>query len=299
MTPTPAITVTGLTKRYGSRVAVDDLSFEVPTGRVTGFLGPNGAGKTTTIRMVLGLVRPTSGSALVDGRLFATLEAPARTVGVLIEGAQAHPGRTARDHLRILATERQVPHGRIDETLARVHLSEDRNRKVGDFSLGMRQRLDLAAALLGDPRILMLDEPVNGLDPAGIRWLREFLRGFAADGGTVFVSSHQLAETSQMADDVVVIDRGRLVTHTPVAELTADRVVHVRSPHVDELAMYVLAAGGDVRSRELDSVDIAGMTVEQVGSIAAAHSIELHELSTRSATLEDVFLDLTTQGAGS
>ncbi len=299
MSPTPAITVTGLTKRYGAHVAVRDLSFEVPRGRVTGFLGPNGAGKTTTIRMILGLIRPTTGSALVDGRPFATLEDPARTVGVLIEGAQAHPGRTAHDHLRILATERRVSHGRIEDTLARVHLSDDRDRKVGGFSLGMRQRLDLAAALLGEPRILVLDEPANGLDPAGIRWLRGFLRGFATDGGTVFVSSHQLAETSQLADDVVVIDHGQLVTHTPVAELTADRVVHVRSPHADDLAMYLLAAGADVRSRELDSVDVAGVSIEHVGAIAATHSIELHELSTRSATLEDVFLDLTAEGARS
>lgn len=292
----PAIVVTGLTKRYGNHEVVSDLSFSVPAGKVTGFLGPNGAGKTTTIRMILGLIRPTSGSATVEGRPFARLPEPASSVGVLIEGAQAHPGRTARAHLRILAAERSVEGGRIDETLERVHLTGARDEKVRGFSLGMRQRLDLAAALLGEPHILILDEPANGLDPAGIRWLRGFLRSFAADGGTVFVSSHQLAETSQLADDVVVINRGRLVTHTPVAELTSQTVVRVRSPQAADLQGYLEAAGVESCRTAADTIEVVGTPMEEVGAIAAANAIVLHELSTRTNTLEDVFLDLTAGG---
>lgn len=295
MSSSPAITVTGLTKRYGKHDAVRDLSFSVPEGRVTGFLGPNGAGKTTTIRMVLGLIRPTAGTAMVAGLPFAELPDPARTVGVLIEGAQAHPGRTAHDHLRILAAERSVDPARIGETLERVHLTDASDRKVGGFSLGMRQRLDLAAALLGQPDILVLDEPANGLDPAGIRWLREFLRAFANDGGTVFVSSHQLAETAQLADDVVVINQGRLVTHTAVRDLTTDSIVRVRSPQIDLLLQRVEAAGGEVRGKDGDAFELTGLAMEAIGGIAAAELIELHELSTRTSTLEDVFLDLTNQ----
>lgn len=298
MTPnTDAIAVTGLTKRYGRHEAVSDLSFSIPHGRVTGFLGPNGAGKTTTMRMILGLIRPTAGSATVEGNHFSQLQDPARQVGVLIEGAQAHPGRTAHDHLRILAGERSVDAGRVDETLERVHLTGARDKKVRGFSLGMRQRLDLAAALLGEPHILILDEPANGLDPAGIRWLRQFLRSFAADGGTVFVSSHQLAETSQLADDVVVINHGGLITHTSVAELTAESIVRVRSPQIHELERLVKETGADVRITEDDALELTGLVTEQVGAIAAASSIELHELTVRTSTLEDVFLDLTDEGA--
>lgn len=294
-----AIVVTGLVKRYGNHEAVGDLSFSVPHGKVTGFLGPNGAGKTTAIRMILGLIRPTAGSATIEGRPFSQLEDPARQVGVLIEGAQAHPGRTAHDHLRILAAERRVDARRVDDTLERVHLTDARDKKVREFSLGMRQRLDLAAALLGEPRILILDEPANGLDPAGIRWLREFLRVFAADGGTVFVSSHQLAETGQLADDVVVINHGQLVTHTSVDELTAGRIVFVRSPQVDELERLVKEAGAETRTTGHESLELTGLVTAQVGAIAAASSIELHELTVRTSTLEDVFLDLTNEGARS
>ncbi len=292
-----AITVTGLSKRYGKHEAVGDLSFSIPHGKVTGFLGPNGAGKTTTMRMILGLIRPTAGSATVQGRPFSHLQDPAREVGVLIEGAQAHPGRTAHDHLRILAAERSVDAGRVDETLERVHLTGAGDKKVRGFSLGMRQRLDLAAALLGEPHILILDEPANGLDPAGIRWLRQFLRSFAAAGGTVFVSSHQLAETSQLADDIVVINHGRLLTHTSVAELTAERIVRVRSPHIDELELLVKAAGAKGWITDDEALELTGLVTEQVGAIAAASSIELHELTVRTSTLEDVFLDLTNEGA--
>jgi ABC-2 type transport system ATP-binding protein len=238
-TTRPAVTVTGLTKRYGSHEAVSDLSFSIPAGKVTGFLGPNGAGKTTTIRMILGLIRPTAGTALVNGEPFEDLTDPASTIGVLIEGAQAHPGRTAHAHLRILAAERSIDPSRIDETLELVHLADARDEKVRGFSLGMRQRLDLAAALLGAPDILILDEPANGLDPAGIRWLREFLRAFADRGGTVFVSSHQLAETAQLADEVVVISHGRLVTHTTVQELVSERIVRVRSAQLELLERHI------------------------------------------------------------
>lgn len=296
ISPTPAIMVTGLTKRYGQHEVVGDLSFTVPEGKVTGFLGPNGAGKTTTIRMILGLIRPTAGAATVDGKRFADLPDPASKVGVLIEGAQAHPGRTAHDHLRILAAERGVDPSRIDETLQRVHLSDARDKKVRGFSLGMRQRLDLAAALLGEPQLLILDEPANGLDPAGIRWLRQFLRTFAEAGGTVFVSSHQLAETAQLADDVVVINHGRLVTHTSVHDLTTESIVRARSPQLDTLERLVRDAGAELRSSDADAIELTGLPIERVGALAAAESIELHELSTRTSTLEDVFLHLTAEG---
>jgi ABC-2 type transport system ATP-binding protein len=299
MRTTPALTVTGLTKRYGSHEVVSDLSFSIPAGKVTGFLGPNGAGKTTTIRMILGLIRPTAGIALVDGEPFEELADPASKIGVLIEGAQAHPGRTARAHLRILAAERSIDPSRIDETLDLVHLANARDDKVRGFSLGMRQRLDLAAALLGEPDILILDEPANGLDPAGIRWLREFLRSFADRGGTVFVSSHQLAETAQLADEVVVISRGRLVTHTTVRELVSESMVRVRSPQLERLEPLVVLAGGEIRTRDADALELTGVAMEAVGMLAADGSIALHELSTRTSTLEDVFLDLTSEGAPS
>lgn len=291
--PTPAIAVAGLTKRYGRKEVVSDLTFSVLPGRVTGYLGPNGSGKTTTMRMILGLVRPTRGTTRVAGRPFTQLERPASRVGVLLEGAQAHPGRTARDHLRILATQRSVDPARIDPTLERVHLAEARDNKVRGFSLGMRQRLDLAAALLGEPDILLLDEPANGLDPAGIRWLRSFLRSFADDGGTVFVSSHQLDETSRLADEVIVINEGRLVTHTSVAALTSQRIVRVRSPRIRDLEGQLRRGGAEIRHSDDDAIELTGFAIEQVGAMAAASQIELHELTARTITLEDVFLDLT------
>jgi ABC-2 type transport system ATP-binding protein len=297
MQATPALTVTGLTKRYGSHEAVSDLSFSIPAGKVTGFLGPNGAGKTTTIRMILGLIRPTAGTATVDGEPFDALADPAAKIGVLIEGAQAHPGRSATTHLRILAAERAVDPNRIDETLDLVHLTDARNDRVRGFSLGMRQRLDLAAALLGEPDILILDEPANGLDPAGIRWLREFLRSFADHGGTVFVSSHQLAETALLADEVVVINRGRLVIHTAVHDLVAESIVRVRSPQIERLEPHVEMAGAEILTKDADGLELTGLGMEAIGTMAAAGSIVLHELSTRTGTLEDVFLDLTSEGA--
>ena len=218
----PILEARGLTKRFGDVAAVRDLSFAVEAGSVTGFLGPNGAGKTTTLRLFLGLAKPTSGEALVFGRRFADLDRPARRVGAVLEAADVHPGRTGRDHLRVLAAAARVSPGRIAEVLALVDLESAADRRVAGYSLGMRQRLALAAALLGAPELLILDEPSNGLDPEGIRWLRDFLSGFAGDGGTVLTSSHHLAEIAQTVDRVVVIDRGRLMAQCPLHDLTAD-----------------------------------------------------------------------------
>lgn len=289
----PAISVDRLTKRYGDRNVVDSLSFSIPRGLVTGFLGPNGSGKTTTIRIIFGLIHATSGTALVDGRPFATLPDPARHAGILIDGAGAHPKRSAHDHLRIIAAERNVGRARADEVLDIVGLSGDAKRKVGAYSLGMRQRLDLATALLAEPRLLVLDEPANGLDPAGIRWLRTFLRSFAANGGSVFVSSHQLAELSQLADEIVVINHGRLVTHTAVDQLTSAGPIQVRTPQVDELTSALREAGASVRSVSTEHIEVSDVPVEQVGSIAAAIGAVLYELTPSASTLEDAFLELT------
>ena len=215
------LSATGLTKRFGDVTAVRDLSFDVDAGTMTGFLGPNGAGKTTTLRLLLGLAEPTLGEALVFGRRFAELERPATGVGAVLEAADVHPGRTGRDHLRVLATAARVPSSRVAEVLALVDLAEAADRRVAGYSLGMRQRLCLAAALLGSPELLILDEPTNGLDPEGIRWLHDFLLGFAAHGGTVLISSHHLAEIAEIVDRVIVLDHGRLATQCSLAELTA------------------------------------------------------------------------------
>jgi ABC-2 type transport system ATP-binding protein len=239
------IEVRNLTKRFGHTTAVDDLSFTVPRGRITGFLGPNGAGKTTTLRVLLGLALPTSGQATIDGKRYRELEAPLRDVGAVLEASNYHPARSGRNHLRVLATATGIPRARVEEVLAVVELSAAAKRKVGAYSLGMRQRLSVASALLGDPGLLVLDEPANGLDPEGIRWLRNFLRRFADGGGTVFVSSHVLAEVSQLADEVVIIHRGKLVAHESVARLTAQATgaTRVRSPRADELRERLCAAG--------------------------------------------------------
>jgi len=287
-----AIETAGLTKRYGAVRAVEDLSFAVREGAVTGFLGPNGAGKTTTLRMILALARPTSGHATVLGRPYAELEHPARTVGANLEVAGAHPGRKGRDHLRALAAMASLPASRVDEVLGLVELDGAGNRRAGKYSLGMRQRLGLAATLLGDPAVLILDEPANGLDPQGIRWLRDFLRSMAAEGRTVLVSSHVLAEVAQTVDDVVVIHRGRLVDHGPVARLTAGGHVIVRTPRPAELRAALdragLTAGGDGTELVVDADDPA-----RVGDIAYEAGVPLHELTTRATSLEEAFLALT------
>ena len=287
-----AIETVGLTKRYGSVTAVDDLSFSVRDGAVTGFLGPNGAGKTTTLRMILALARPSAGHATVLGRPYAQLDEPARTVGANLEIAGAHPGRKGRDHLRALAAMAGLPSSRVDEVLRLVELEDAANRRAGKYSLGMRQRLGLAATLLGDPQVLILDEPANGLDPQGIRWLRDFLRGMAAEGRTVLVSSHVLAEVAQTVDDVVVIHRGRLVDQGPVSRLTAGGRVLVRTPRPDELRAALEQAGltASVEGAELlvDADDAA-----RVGDIAFAAGVPLHELTMRATSLEEAFLALT------
>ena len=254
------IEVESLTKRFGRTTAVDELSFTVPPGTVTGFLGPNGAGKTTTLRVLLGLISPTEGSATVGRRPFRELADPARTVGAVLENARFHPGRTARHHLQVLATAGGVPRGRADEVLAFVGLEPYAGQRVRSYSMGMRQRLALAASLLGDPEILVLDEPGNGLDPQGMRWLRDFLRARAAEGRTVLVSSHVLAEMEQTVDEVVVIGRGRSVAQGSLEELTAGTggTVRVRSPDAERLAAALAGTGVRVQLESLDTLIVAG-----------------------------------------
>jgi ABC-2 type transport system ATP-binding protein len=289
-----AIEAVGLTKRYASVTAVDDLTFRVREGSVTGFLGPNGAGKTTTLRMVLGLARPTAGEATVQGRRYVDLGEPARTVGANLEVAGAHPGRSGRNHLRALAAMAGLPRSRVDEVLRLVELESAADRRAGKYSLGMRQRLGLAATLLGDPRVLILDEPANGLDPQGIRWLRDFLRSMASGGRTVLVSSHVLAEVAQTVDDVVVIHRGRLVQQGPVAALTAAGAgVLVRSPRPEELRSALYRDGLTASETPDGALVVEGVDAARIGDIAFAAGVPLHELSARSTSLEEAFLALT------
>jgi ABC-2 type transport system ATP-binding protein len=294
------IVVEGLTKRFGEVTAVDDLSFAVRAGAVTGFLGPNGAGKTTALKAIVGLARPTAGRALINGSPVGSAAADARMLGVYIEPCGAHPGRSARNHLRSLAALAGLPQGRVDEVLAIVELEHAAGRRVGTYSTGMRQRLGLAAALLGDPQILVLDEPLNGLDPQGIRWVRLFLRERATSGKTVLLSSHVLSEAAQTVDDVVVIHRGRLVRQGSIAEL--ERLgragVLVSTPTRERLAAAVKQAGGRVRLHE-DSGQllIEGMEAAQVGELAHDERVILHELAPRGSSLEEVFFNLTDEEA--
>jgi ABC-2 type transport system ATP-binding protein len=293
--PTPAaIEVRDLTKHYGRVQAVRGLSFEVPWGTVTGFLGPNGAGKTTTMRILLGLVRPTAGSTWIAGQPFDRLAAPATVVGALLDASSVHPGRTGRSQLRILAAHLGIEDRVVDQLLDLVDLTGAADRRVRGYSMGMRQRLGLAAALLGDPRVLILDEPANGLDPAGINWLRGFLREFAGRGGAAFVSSHLLAEMAQLADDVVVIDRGRLVIEGPVRELIARSTgkVRARTPAPEQLR-EALSQRGIHSDAGDETVVVLEATPEVVGAIAAEHGIVLYGLDAERESLEDVFLALT------
>jgi ABC-2 type transport system ATP-binding protein len=295
----PVVSARSLTKRFGKILAVDDLSFELQPGTITAFLGPNGAGKTTTLRMLLGLARPTSGSAAVFERPYPDLETPARRVGAVLEATDFHPGRTGRNHLRTLAHAASVPDSRVDEVLAVVELTGAANRRVKGYSLGMRQRLGLAAALLGDPELLILDEPANGLDPEGVRWLRDFMRSFAAGGRTVFVSSHVLAEIAQTVDRVLIINKGKLVVESSLDELTA-RIgggVRVRSPQAGALQQALTAAGLETTTVDEHELLVVGTTSERVGEIAAAASLVLHELAPLGSSLEEVFLELTSDGA--
>ena len=291
------IEVENLTKRFRKTVAVDDLSFKIREGAITGFLGPNGAGKTTTLRVILGLVHPTAGKATVMGRLYRQLESPTQQVGAVLEASDFHPGRSGRNHLRVLAAATGIPRSRVEEILEVVDLQGAAGRRAGGYSLGMRQRLSLAGALLGDPRILVLDEPANGLDPQGIRWLREFLRSLAAEGRTIFISSHVLAELEQIVDEVVIIHRGKFVVQASTAELVARAAggIRARSPQADQLRAALEQAGVKVASSEGDLLTLADATTAQVGEIAAAKGIVLHELVAESSSLEEAFLDLTSQ----
>jgi len=290
-----AITVQGLTKRFDDVLAVDRLDLAIGEGTVAGFLGPNGAGKTTTLRMLLGLVAPDAGTATIGGRPYRELPDPVRRVGAVLEAGGFHPGRSARDHLRVMATAARLAPGRVEEVLEQTGLAGAARRRVGGFSLGMRQRLGLAAALLGDPEVLVLDEPANGLDPEGVHWLRGLVRGLADQGRTVLVSSHLLAEVAQTVDQVVIIDKGRLVTQSTLAALTAgaDRTVRVRTPEPEALRDLLVARGATVTVDGPDRLIVGGVTTEQVGQAAAAGGVVLHEMRFERSNLEDVFLELT------
>ena len=290
------IAVEDLRKRYGKTQAVDGLSFKVEPGRVVGFLGPNGAGKTTTLRILLGLVRANSGQATILGKRYAQLERPFCQVGAVLEASGFHPGRKARNHLRVLARAGRAPMERVDEVLELVGLEGAAGKRVGGYSLGMRQRLALAAALLGHPGVLILDEPANGLDPEGIRWLRDLLRSLAGEGRAVLISSHVLAEVEQTVDEVVIINKGKLVAHGGIEELKrgVEGRVRVSSPQIKALEQR-LSKAGLVVSEEGGALLVAGATSAQVGEIAAKHSLVLHELTPLATQLEDVFFDLTAE----
>jgi ABC-2 type transport system ATP-binding protein len=289
------IEVDRLTKRYGKTVAVDELTFRVTPGRITGFLGPNGAGKTTTLKAILALIHPTSGTTRVLGKHYRELDDPARKVGAVLETSRYHPGRSGRNHLRVLATQAAIPRQRVEEVLDLVAMKEPAKRRVGGYSLGMRQRLGLAAALLGEPQLLILDEPANGLDPAGIRWLRDLLRSLAQEGRTILVSSHVLAEIEQIADEVVIIHRGKFVAQSTTAELAARAAagVRVRSPEADRLRELLSSQGMSAIVLENGALGVTDGTPERVGELAAANNIVLHELVAERATLEEAFLELT------
>jgi ABC-2 type transport system ATP-binding protein len=289
-----AIELHGLTKRFGNVTAVDGLDLELEAGTITGFLGPNGAGKTTTLRMLLGLVAPTSGTATFEGRRYVDLDDPVRRVGAVLEASSFHPGRRAIDHLRILASAAGLPAVRAEAALALVGMAEHGRRRVGGFSLGMRQRLGLAAALLGEPSVLVLDEPANGLDPEGVLWLRDFLRAQAAVGRTVVVSSHVLAEVAQTVDHVVIVDRGRLVTSAPLTELVARSAgsVVVRTPDAVRFTAALAARGIDATAAG-DVVSATATTPEEVGAVIGSIGLEVHEMRLERQSLEDVFFSLT------
>jgi ABC-2 type transport system ATP-binding protein len=288
-----------LTKIYAGKAAVDHLTFTVEPGQVTGFLGPNGAGKSTTMRLILGLDRPQSGTALINGRRYRDLKDPLRTVGALLEAKTVHPGRSARNHLLFLAQTQGLPPRRVEEVLALVGLQDVADKRAGGFSLGMSQRLGVAVAMLGDPEVLLLDEPVNGLDPEGVLWIRNLMKQLAADGRTIFVSSHLMNEMAVTADHLIVIGRGKLITEASTEDVIArstDKSVRVRTPDADRLAELITAAGGKVvRSAPADGaglLTVTGLEAPRVGELAASASIVLHEL-TPLASLEGAFMELT------
>ncbi|ACU76665.1 ABC transporter related [Catenulispora acidiphila DSM 44928] len=290
------IEIENLTKRYGARYAVRDLTFSVRPGRVTGFLGPNGAGKSTTMRAVLGLDLPTAGRVLVDGRPYAALERPLTHVGMLLDTGGVHPGRSARQHLRAVAAAGKLSERRVDEVLARVGLTDVSQDRVGGYSLGMRQRLGIATALLGDPGILMFDEPVNGLDPEGIRWIRDLMKGLAAEGRTVFVSSHLMSEMESTADHLVVIGRGRLIADLPARELIeryGGGFLSVRTDDPGRLITVLAAAGAQVAPEGPDTLRVVGMAGDAVARLAYQAGVLVLDVVRRATSLEDAYLQLT------
>lgn len=285
-----------LTKRYGDTTAVDHVSFTVRSGLVTGFLGPNGAGKSTTMRMIVGLDRPTAGSVTVNGRDYRSSPAPLHEVGALLEAKAVHTSRSAYNHLLVLAATHGIPERRVVEVLDLVGLGEVGRKRAGAFSLGMGQRLGIASALLGDPGVLLLDEPINGLDPEGIRWVRDLLRGLAAEGRTVFVSSHLMSEMALTADHVIVVGRGKVIADVPMHELIASAssgAVTVRSPRATELAAALSADGVLILQPDVDVLEVTGLTVAQIGQTALDERIVLHGLAPREASLEEAFMDMT------
>ena len=290
------IVAEGLTKVYGEKTAVDDITVTVQPGRVTGFLGPNGAGKSTTMRMIVGLARPTSGAVTVAGRDYRDLPAPLHEVGALLEARAVHTGRTAANHLLALAQTHGIPRARVREVIDMVGIGEVADKRVGSFSLGMGQRLGIAAALLGDPGTLILDEPVNGLDPEGIKWIRDLLRYLAGQGRTIFVSSHLMSEMALTADHLIVVGRGRVVADEPVSSFIArasTRAVHVRSPQAEEVSGVLRAAGAGVTVRPDGLLVVTDLTAPAIGDLAAGHGLRLHELSPQQASLEEAFMELT------
>jgi ABC-2 type transport system ATP-binding protein len=285
-----------LSKRYGDKVAVDDITFTVKPGVVTGFLGPNGAGKSTTMRLILGLDSPTSGQVTVNGKHYAEHRAPLREVGALLEARAVHTGRSAYNHLLAQALTTGIPRRRVDEVIDLVGLREVARRRAGGFSLGMGQRLGVAAALLGDPATLILDEPVNGLDPEGILWIRNLLRGLAAEGRTVFVSSHLMSEMALTAEHLIVIGRGRLIADTSVTEFidsASRKVVRVRTPQATQLRELLVGEQVSVTSSERGVLEVSGLTAAEVGRIACEHAVALEELTPQQASLEEAFMELT------
>jgi ABC-2 type transport system ATP-binding protein len=291
------IEIDHVTKRYGEKVAVDDLSFTVKPGIVTGFLGPNGAGKSTTMRVILGLDRPSSGTAIVNGKAYRDLPAPLHEIGALLEARAIHTGRSAYHHLVAMAQTHGIGRKRVQEVIDLVGLSDVARKRAGGFSLGMGQRLGIAAALLGDPATLILDEPANGLDPEGILWIRNLLKGLAAEGRTVFLSSHLMAEMAQTAEHLVVIGRGKVIADTTVAEIVAqashDAAVMVRTPRAGDLRAALIRDGVSITSPERELLEVHGMSSAEVGAVAADHRIVLHELVPQRASLEQAFMRLT------
>ena len=291
------IEAANLTKRYGNKTAVHDVSFTVKPGIVTGFLGPNGAGKSTTMRLIVGLDRPTSGTVTVNGSNYANLHAPLREVGVLLDAKAVHTGRSARGHLLAIAATHGIPRSRVDEVISLTGLDAVAGKRVGGFSLGMGQRLGIAAALLGDPATLILDEPVNGLDPEGVIWVRKLARHLAGEGRTVFLSSHLMSEMAQTADHIIVLGRGRVIADAPVGEILAlanGTAVRVRTPETERFAALLTASGeARVSNSEPGLLEVTGLTAPRIGELAAAEHVVLHELSPIVGSLEDAYLALT------